>query len=696
MPQLFMKFYFVKISCPRNDDEYKFGSIVENLINKTKFDEKLSNIPYRLDDAEEGELFFLQIGGDSNNKRKYFDDKPNLQNFDNGIYGIGRINNLRPDEKELDATFYGFDKPVTKKDLYFFPQFIDSLGASTKGIPNQAGLYEIKPGEAKSFIDYLKITDTIGIADQILKDIDSNGYLEDLGKKMLEGDNELYSEAASNFLREVSVKNDKQPSSFQSSKNAVDFELKTALKTLKESGLIYSDDVIARFIVSLITKPFVILSGLSGSGKTQLALSFVNWICGTSSRYELLKKALEKDSIKDRYEIAGLTKNTIDLINKNGTGTIAPLPLELVFEWYDSILDGTIDTNDDPKEVRHQIGDKSQYQKHMHGFYNDLSRLAFAMHDVSENIDLSASDQYKVVPVGADWTNREPLLGYPNALAKNEYVQPDSGALELIIDAIKNPDRPYFLILDEMNMSHVERYFADFLSAIESGEVIQLHSGEKAWNGIPQSIEVPENLFVIGTVNIDETTYMFSPKVLDRANVIEFRVKAEEMERFLENPKSIDLSVIKGKGSNMGKSFVNISTTKNDDFDGKNQLNKELMKFFTELKKTGTEFGYRSAFEINRFASISNQLVEKWDTELIIDIAVMQKLLPKLHGSRRKLEGVLIKLGNLCLYEKNAEELFKQKADIDYDDVKYPISFEKLKRMYKGLIQNGFTSFAEA
>ena len=73
-----------------------------------------------------------------------------------------------------------------------------------------------------------------------------------------------------------------------------------------------------------------------------------------------------------------------------------------------------------------------------------------------------------MIPVGADWTNREPLLGYPNALNVGEYIRPESGALDLILNAQADSKNPYFLILDEMNMSHVERYFADFLSAMES------------------------------------------------------------------------------------------------------------------------------------------------------------------------------------------------------------------------------------
>lgn len=80
-----------------------------------------------------------------------------------------------------------------------------------------------------------------------------------------------------------------------------------------------------------------------------------------------------------------------------------------------------------------------------------------------------------------------------------------------------------------MNLSHVERYFSDFLSAMESDEEIPLYkkpfhkeNGEECEDVIPEKLRLPKNLFVTGTVNIDETTYMFSPKVLDRSNVVEF------------------------------------------------------------------------------------------------------------------------------------------------------------------------------
>ena len=164
-------------------------------------------------------------------------------------------------------------------------------------------------------------------------------------------------------------------------------------------------------------------------------------------------------------------------------------------------------------------------------------------------------EQYRIIPVGADWTNREPLLGYPNALNPEEYVKPDNGVLDLIIRANENQELPHFLILDEMNLSHVERYFADFLSVMESKADIPLHAGDTIENDVPAKLEVPSNLFIIGTVNIDETTNMFSPKVLDRANTIEFRVTEDEMEYFLQNIEEIDMDELTGKGAGMAASF---------------------------------------------------------------------------------------------------------------------------------------------
>jgi 5-methylcytosine-specific restriction endonuclease McrBC GTP-binding regulatory subunit McrB len=370
-----------------------------------------------------------------------------------------------------------------------------------------------------------------------------------------------------------------------------------------EAGLIFSPQLIQRFVASLCTKPFVICSGLSGSGKTKLAQAFAQWI-------------------------------TVD------------------------------------------------------------------------------ESQYLIVPVGADWTNREPLLGYPNALEKLEYVSPENGVLDLMIRAKNDYDiylsdetkvpKPYFMILDEMNLSHVERYFADFLSTMESGDKIPLHKIENDSLIVPSSIKLPKNLFIVGTVNIDETTYMFSPKVLDRANTIEFRLTEVDLEKFIASDVKLDMDLLKAQGANMSKGFMEMTLQETD----KNlkPSEAELKLFFSELKKSGAEFGYRTASEIGRLMYMLKELGESGDN--LLDIAIMQKLLPKLHGSRNKLSKVLPILGGFCLVDnsKTKEDYLDKflnnsltevliKAD---SNIKYKISFEKICRMYKNAVENGFASYAEA
>jgi energy-coupling factor transporter ATP-binding protein EcfA2 len=304
--------------------------------------------------------------------------------------------------------------------------------------------------------------------------------------------------------------------------------------------------------------------------------------------------------------------------------------------------------------------------------------------------------QFQLVAVGADWTTNENVLGYQDALQTTIYRKPSNGCLDIILRAHNewerfnsggDPARPYFLILDEMNLSHVERYFADILSAIESGEDIALHSSNKPLIAhqddplpVPAKIRLPENLFIIGTVNIDETTYMFSPKVLDRANVIEFRASAEDIGSFLDNPAKVNMESLAGKGAAFGPSFMAeaLAEVTLDD-ETRDRLKNCLTEVFDELAEIGAEFGYRTAYEITRFVYFHQKCIgDGWEFEEALDAQVLQKLMPKLHGSERKLVPVLEALDAFC--EKHT----------------CPISRTKIKRMQDRLKADGFTSFAEA
>ncbi len=319
------------------------------------------------------------------------------------------------------------------------------------------------------------------------------------------------------------------------------------------------------------------------------------------------------------------------------------------------------------------------------------------------------------------------MVGYPNGLDKDDYVT--TPALDLILHALDHSDIPHFLILDEMNLSHVERYFADLLSAIESEEGVDLYSGEinnrKTWRKsaakrpIPPKVEkLPGNLFIIGTVNVDETTYMFSPKVLDRANVIEFRIAPKELEGFLVNlPSQTFLNWTAEQGRFCETLLLDAAIKPVEvPADVKLAYDAEMALFFNALQAHGAEFGYRTSYEAGRFIHFYKLLGNHVDGDTswfpkAFDCVVFQKFLPKLHGSRVKLGPLLKVLWFLGVNDaagrgsdalKSAEEAARsidKKAEPSTEippEAPYPLSAEKIGRMWRLLRENGFASFAEA
>lgn len=503
-------------------------------------------------------------------------------------------------------------------------------------------------------------------------------------------------------------------------------------------GLSYDECLVNRFMAALMAKSFVVLSGLSGSGKTKLAQAFAMWITNHHISQELYLRVGEiVHAPRSDYRV--VTVDSLGAVFDQPGGGLAYIPWGAVADWVSYIIKHNVPENQyDSQALKALVmAEYPMYSGAIHSFHSILKPLAYKF--IDEGFTSEKFKQALLVPVGADWTNSEKLLGYPNALDKTSYVMPDTGVLKLLMDAEKNPKLPFFLILDEMNLSHVERYFADFLSAMESGDEIKLYDGDQRYAdeaktiAVPRRIRVPKNLFVIGNMNVDETTYMFSPKVLDRAQVIEFRVKPDEMAKFVGfdnngnwqagTATKIDLDKLAdpngiGKGVKYAESFLELALSRgekkpsavvipaapagqpvNPDA-GKvpvQEVAKAINAFFKPLEKLGAEFGYRSASEIMSFCGFYIDAGANIDEA--IDAAIVQKLLPKVHGSRRKLERVLSEIWKLCLKQGEASELdavAKTDADYDFTKAKYPLSAEKVLRMFRAALANGFASFAEA
>ena len=223
-----------------------------------------------------------------------------------------------------------------------------------------------------------------------------------------------------------------------------------------------------------------------------------------------------------------------------------------------------------------------------------------------------------VVAVSSDWRDPSGLLGYVNALTPDPtYLREPT--LAHLLAARANPHQPYFLILDEMNLAHPEHYFAPFLSAMETGGRLDLHAHDSPLIDVPPSILWPRNLFIGGTVNMDETTHGFSDKVLDRAFTIE--LWDVDLPQYFERRREHDAADIADIDALYGF-FIAL----ND-----------------ELARVRRHVGYRSVGEAIDFVrsgardGLASDAQALW---VLVDGAVHAKVLPRLrghdHGDLRK------------------------------------------------------------
>ncbi len=350
------------------------------------------------------------------------------------------------------------------------------------------------------------------------------------------------------------------------------------------------------------------------------------------------------------------------------------------------------------------------------------------------------------LPVRPDWRDSKPIIGYYNPI---ESKYESKYALKHIMKAsdVWNSDskQPFFVLLDEMNLARVEYYFADFLSVLESGrnedepnqwyttEALKLHSlkekcEDRDGTEIESELYLPPNLYFVGTVNLDETTYSFSPKVLDRAFVIEFwKVNledyppktsiqtSEEMEQELKARILEDLSR-NGRYLAFQKSESNSAIA-------------VLGEYYVDLKVLNSilddysmHFGYRVMDEIALFYTNAEESSKKgiihFDSpNQVIDVAILMKVLPKFHGNRSKLETPLLAVlawsvdpnnhSDVLASFKNSDGTLKQEYGQTFLEgpekiiskiketysLKYPKTAEKTARMIYQLHTTGFACF---
>jgi len=354
-----------------------------------------------------------------------------------------------------------------------------------------------------------------------------------------------------------------------------------------------------------------------------------------------------------------------------------------------------------------------------------------------------------IIPVKPNWMSKEDLLGYYNPIQR-QYISTEF--LNVLIEAEKHPDRPYFICLDEMNLARVEYYFADFLSKMEErgkepiqielysadiypnvpklleilkgrnpeditpdnilnkeneqviaflNEHYQLKEDESKnkdemyalfLNIIPKvlpSVRVGDNVHFFGTANIDDSTHYFSPKVLDRVQVLKFSnpfdIKIEELdeikEKYRDNfkellsdgkfKKPVSLS-IESLGRRSHYPDVNSSEHK--------ALKNKIIKIHTDyLNKLSIQIGWRVIRQICHY-TIQFKTLSPVDTEKLLGFNIFNhKILPLISISSQDDKNIIQKLYSddsdlnhvkVKEYLKTLEETYNRKnSNVSYWDI---------------------------
>jgi hypothetical protein len=522
------------------------------------------------------------------------------------------------------------------------------------------------------------------------------------------------------------------------------FELGHILMTqLMTHDLQYTPWQIATFYTALQTKGFVILSGISGTGKTKLAQAFAAMLPPALPEADLLADdviviAVQPYMLKynrvivPKWAVRLFTppergKSVDVLVKFNGaeqkckftyadyanTNYIALQFRGSLTTWFKStfaVSDTVI------------LEPETDNEGNIQGFTMRTLQAATATHPTTPTIPNAL-----FIPVRPDWRDSKSLLGFYNPLTGAYQWTPFLRFLQRAIRSFRDQDGlAWFVILDEMNLARVEYYFADLLSVLESGrdangltrEPLRLYYPDDAEGDLPsREIQLPPNLYIVGTVNVDETTHAFSPKVLDRAFTLELTdvsfsdYPPISVDRTAAALSEVDQRRLLKDFTRQGL-FAQIDKTAVAEAIATHpELRDRLANLNALLHPYQLHFGYRVFDEIATYVAAAEAHRLYYHTETVagidaaFDAAVLMKVLPKFHGSRGKLENPLKKVLAWCL---NPDAPDESVTAVQFDEVqteddlqhrlaslpyRCPRTAERVQRMLWSLYTTGFAAF---
>ena len=338
----------------------------------------------------------------------------------------------------------------------------------------------------------------------------------------------------------------------------------------------------------------------------------------------------------------------------------------------------------------------------------------------SEEYKAQKPKNFEMVQVKPNWHDSSELIGYVSRVSGSPvFVAGDF--LKFVAKAWENPDVPYFLCLDEMNLAPVEQYFAEYLSVVESRKCDEngvittdpiLKKCDEQWffdltaqlttdediraQFNKDGIAIPQNLIVVGTVNMDETTFSFSRKVLDRAMTIE--MNEVDLYGGLENRYEQIGKLEAGNLIGTAVDGVDIYNTNKAVCD---TALKYLEAVNTLLEGTPFKVAYRTRNEFLLYVvnnlpynkdKDGNKLDENFVIARALDEITSMKILSRIEGDETKIGNLLDKLTTTITEQLNAVSGKDYSAKKDEAEKEFSVSLAKLAEMKKRL-ESGYTSF---
>jgi hypothetical protein len=454
----------------------------------------------------------------------------------------------------------------------------------------------------------------------------------------------------------------------------------TVERALDARGLRYARFQLASFYTALQVKGFVVLSGISGTGKTRLAQSFAELL--PQPHVPRRGAAIPHDAVVLTVQPYMLATGRL-LIPRQAARLFDP---PVADEARDVIVtfDGRAESC---PFVRASYAGRDYLSLSLRGearrWFNDNVSAgdtvvlepvlahddaldAFRVTPGSEWLSSTPDEPQRnwlFVPVRPDWRDGRALLGYFNPITRTYEWTP---FLRFVLRAARgyraNDGLARFVILDEMNLAHVEHYLADLLSVLESGrdddgwtrEALQFTQPDDAEGDLPpRELRPPPSLYFVGTVNADETTHAFSPKVLDRAFVLDFGDAdlGDYPPALLDarGPDEAERLALLRSFSRQGR-FARVDKSVIYPFvNERPALRARLATLHAMLRPFDMHFGYRVYDEIVAFLEAADR--NGWFDGVgdPLDAALCMKILPRFRGQRRRIDAPLRALLAFCV-----------------------------------------------